>query len=65
MKREYIVRQRNWIIIIIRSLEPKGITVEEWNYAEEHVHILFRFVPNIDLSKIFLMNSLRKTNYEM
>ncbi|MDM5428518.1 transposase [Bacillus mycoides] len=41
------------------------MTVEEWNYDEEHVHILFRFVPNIDLSKIILMNSLRKTNYEM
>ncbi|MGG0243822.1 transposase, partial [Bacillus mycoides] len=36
------------------------MTVEEWNYDEEHVHILFRFVPNIDLSKIILMNSLRK-----
>ncbi|MED1265897.1 transposase, partial [Bacillus mycoides] len=34
------------------------MTVEEWNYDEDHVHILFRFVPNIDLSKIILMNSL-------
>ncbi|HHT7237336.1 MULTISPECIES: IS200/IS605 family transposase [Bacillus] len=35
----------------IRLLEPKGITVEEWNHDEDHVHILFRSVPNIDLSK--------------
>ncbi|MBJ7993170.1 IS200/IS605 family transposase [Bacillus mycoides] len=35
----------------IRLLEPKGITVEEWNHDEDHVHVLFRSVPNIDLSK--------------
>ncbi|GGM37489.1 transposase [Paraliobacillus quinghaiensis] len=35
----------------IRLLEPKGITVEEWNHDVDHVHILFRSVPNIDLSK--------------
>lgn len=35
----------------IRLLEPKGITVEEWNHDGDHIHILFRSVPNIDLSK--------------
>ncbi|NMD72902.1 IS200/IS605 family transposase, partial [Bacillus sp. DNRA2] len=35
----------------IRLLEPKGLTVEEWNHDCDHVHILFRSVPNIDLSK--------------
>ncbi|KEF35871.1 transposase [Schinkia azotoformans MEV2011] len=35
----------------IRLLEPKGITLEEWNHGGDHVHILFRSVPNIDLSK--------------
>lgn len=35
----------------VRLLEPKGITLEEWNYDEDHVHILFRSVPNLDLSK--------------
>jgi putative transposase len=35
----------------IRLLEPKGITVEEWNHDEDHIHILFRSIPNIDLSK--------------
>ncbi|PGM89266.1 IS200/IS605 family transposase [Bacillus cereus] len=35
----------------IRLLEPKGITVEEWNHDEDHVHVLFHSVPNIDLSK--------------
>ncbi|WP_203362944.1 IS200/IS605 family transposase [Bacillus sp. REN10] len=35
----------------VRLLEPKGITLEEWNHDGDHVHILFRSVPNIDLSK--------------
>ncbi|MDX8360270.1 IS200/IS605 family transposase [Cytobacillus sp. IB215316] len=35
----------------VRLLEPKGITVEEWNHDGDHIHILFRSVPNIDLSK--------------
>lgn len=35
----------------VRLLEPKGITVEEWNHDSDHVHILFRSVPNVDLSK--------------
>src|SRR5207253_9084204 len=26
----------------IRLLEPKGITVEEWNHDGDHIHILFR-----------------------
>ena len=35
----------------IRLLHPKGITVEKWNHDGDHIHILFRSVPNIDLSK--------------
>lgn len=35
----------------IRLLEQKEITVEEWNHDGDHIHILFRSVPNIDLSK--------------
>ena len=34
-----------------RLLEPKGIVVEEWNHDGDHIHVLFRSVPNVDLSK--------------
>ncbi len=27
------------------------MTVEEWNHDGDHIHLLFRSVPNIDLSK--------------
>ena len=28
-----------------------NITLEEWNYEEDHVHVLFRAHPNTELSK--------------
>lgn len=36
----------------VRLLEPKGITIEEWNHDKDHIHILFRSVPNVELSKV-------------
>lgn len=35
----------------VRLMEPKGIKLEEWNQDGDHVHVLFRSVPNVDLSK--------------
>lgn len=33
-------------------IAPKyGITVEEWNHDQDHVHILFRAQPKTELSK--------------
>lgn len=36
----------------VRLLKPKGILVEEWNHDKDHIHILFRSVPNVELSKV-------------
>ncbi|MCA1066597.1 IS200/IS605 family transposase [Rossellomorea aquimaris] len=33
-------------------VRPKGVTVEKWNHDDDHIHILFRSVPNIDLFKV-------------
>ncbi|MGN4444054.1 hypothetical protein ACTFOB_03865 [Bacillus cereus group sp. MYBK79-1] len=46
-------------MIIIQLLEPKR------NHDEEHVHILFRFVPNSDLPKVMnTFNELSKKGGE-
>ena len=34
--------------------EPHGIILEEWNHDHDHVHMMFRSVPNVDLSKIIM-----------
>lgn len=34
--------------------ERQGIILEEWNHDQDHVHIMFRSVPNIDLSKMIM-----------
>ncbi len=37
---------------IFEYIAPKyGITVEEWNHDQDHVHILFRAQPKTELSK--------------
>lgn len=37
---------------IFENIAPKyNITVEEWNYDADHVHILFKGHPNTELSK--------------
>jgi len=37
---------------IFEYIAPKyNITLEEWNYDEDHIHILFRVHPNSQLSK--------------
>jgi len=33
-------------------IQPKyNITMQEWNYDEDHVHILFKAHPNTEISK--------------
>ena len=37
---------------IFLYLQPKyNITMQEWNYEEDHVHILFKANPNTEISK--------------
>lgn len=37
---------------IFEYIAPKyGITVEEWNHDQDHVHVLFRAQPKTELSK--------------
>ena len=37
---------------MFESISPNyNITLEEWNYEEDHVHILFKGHPNSELSK--------------
>jgi putative transposase len=33
-----------------RLLEPRGIRIIEWNHDQDHIHVLFRANPNVDLS---------------
>jgi putative transposase len=37
-----------------RLRKPQGIILEEWNHDDDHVHIMFRSVPGVDLSKIIV-----------
>ena len=37
---------------IFNYIAPKyGITLEEWNYDSDHVHVLFRAQPKSEISK--------------
>ncbi|AOV09100.1 IS200/IS605 family transposase [Sporosarcina ureilytica] len=34
--------------------EPHGIILGEWNHDNDHVHMMFRSVPNVDISKVIM-----------
>ena len=57
-KRTLVLYFRMWYNIISRIKEifeyiaPKyGITLEEWNHDEDHVHVMFRAQPKSEISK--------------
>ena len=57
-KRTLVLYFRMWYNIISRIKEifeyiaPKyGITLEEWNHEEDHVHVMFRAQPKSEISK--------------
>ena len=37
--------------IFVRICSSYNITLEEWNYNQDHVHIMFRAHPNTEISK--------------
>ncbi len=37
--------------IFVRICSSYNITLEEWNYDQDHVHIMFRAHPNTEISK--------------
>lgn len=37
--------------MFVQLSKPYNITLEEWGFEEDHVHILFRGQPNTELSK--------------
>ena len=37
--------------IFLRIAKLHNITLEQWNYDKDHVHIMFRTHPNIEISK--------------
>lgn len=51
----------NWLKEMFEKIAPTyNITLEEWNYDIDHVHVLFKGQPNTEISKF--INAYKSTS---